>query len=76
MARGQSPTSRVLSAGRPGTADWHAGVIANNTSPDLPAPDASDGLIAAVEAAGLTATDDYSVANELRLRLEVRRASR
>jgi hypothetical protein len=42
----------------------------NNTSPDLPAPDASDGLIAAVEAAGLTATDDYSVANELRLRLE------
>jgi hypothetical protein len=44
--------------------------MANNTSPDLPAPDASDGLVAAVEAAGLTATDDYSVANELRLRLE------
>lgn len=48
----------------------HARVVANTSPADLPEPDASDTLIAAVEEAGLGATDDYFMANELKRRLD------
>ena len=52
------------------TALRHARVVANTPPADLPEPAASDALIAAVEAAGLAAADDYFVANELKRRLD------
>ena len=41
----------------------------NNPQPELPAPDASDDLVIAVEAASLAAADEYSVAGAMRQRL-------